>query len=162
MYPVDRAESKTALKFMPLHQPWHQRSAPTVVLKFGTTLQVYPPLMCFVPCLVPLHVNLTYKRTSMVRWVLEYLQSAGSQDLNQLNFIVPEGVYWSFTRCRLIFSYLEAAAIGVSDYFRDIVHIYLFYNWTKNIQIYRTISRARNRSGLLEENGVVTRPVGGF
>ena len=31
-----------------------------------------------------------------------------------------------FTRCRLIFSHLGAAAIGVSDYFRDIVHIYLF------------------------------------
>ena len=31
-----------------------------------------------------------------------------------------------FTRCRLIFSHLGAAAIGVSDYFRDIVHIFYF------------------------------------
>ena len=30
------------------------------------------------------------------------------------------------------------------------------------MEIYWTISRARNTSGLLEENGVVTRPVGGF
>ena len=48
-----------------------------------------PALFRALPCFVPL--NLPYKR--MVRWVLEYWQSGGSQDLNQLKFIVPEGVY---------------------------------------------------------------------
>ena len=46
---------------------------------------VFRALMCLVP------LNLPYKR--MVRWVLKYWQSAGSQDLNQLKFVVPEGVY---------------------------------------------------------------------
>ena len=59
---------------------------------YGCTLLVYsvpsPDVFGALMCLVPL--NLPYKR--MVRWVLEYWQSAGSQDLNQLKFVVPEGV----------------------------------------------------------------------
>ena len=55
----------------------------------GQTVVHSPALFRALPCFVPL--NLPYKR--MVRWVLEYWQSGGSQDLNQLKFIVPEGVY---------------------------------------------------------------------